>query len=197
MSPTNKVYIGQSWNLKRREDAYRRLNCKRQSKLYSSLISHGFDNHVFSILYEFPIDVSQSILDLYETFYWQQYKNCGFEMLNLKEPTSYGKHSNESKKRIGDAQRGEKNAMKRPEIAKKQGLSMMGEKNPMHNKNGHRHHLSKKVNQYDKTGYFIKTWDCQRSIQRELNISQGHISQVCNGNRKYAGGYIWKFKTTK
>lgn len=53
---------------------------------------------------------------------------------------------------------------------------------------------SKQVNQYDLKGNFIRTWESMHNIERELNISNSTICKVCNGKRKTAGGYIWKFK---
>ena len=52
---------------------------------------------------------------------------------------------------------------------------------------------SKKVKQYDKDLNFIKEWNCMSDVERELGISTSHISQVCNGKRKTAGGYKWSF----
>lgn len=85
-SPTGKVYIGQTWNFKRRMYEYKSLNIKRQVYLYNSFIKYGFDSHKFDILYEFPIDISQDIIHKYEFLYWQQYKDCGFELLNIAIP---------------------------------------------------------------------------------------------------------------
>jgi group I intron endonuclease len=51
-SPTNKIYIGQSVDIERRFKEYKRLNCKKQTKLYFSLKKHGVENHVFEILEE-------------------------------------------------------------------------------------------------------------------------------------------------
>jgi len=31
-------------------------------------------------------------------------------------------------------------------------------------------------------------------IQRELNILQANVWKVCKGQRKTAGGYVWKYK---
>jgi group I intron endonuclease len=99
-SPTNKINIGQSWNINLREQNYKRLECKGQSKLYNSLLKYGWEKHIFEIIHELPEDVTQDVLDQYEIFYWEQYKDCGFEMLNLREPGSRGKLNEESKKLI-------------------------------------------------------------------------------------------------
>ena len=49
------------------------------------------------------------------------------------------------------------------------------------------------VNQYDLNGNFIKTWDSLTAITKATNISTGHISSCCNGLRKSAGGFLWKY----
>jgi len=53
--------------------------------------------------------------------------------------------------------------------------------------------LSKKVKQYDKKMNFIKEWTSSSEASRILNISGGHIREVCNNKRKTAGGFIWKY----
>ena len=55
------------------------------------------------------------------------------------------------------------------------------------------HNCSKKVNQYTLHWGFIKTWDCMKDIQRELNIVSQNISKVCRWKQKTAWWYIWKY----
>ena len=59
------------------------------------------------------------------------------------------------------------------------------------NTNGKR---SKPVLQYTKSGVFVREWKSTRDVQRNLNYSQGHISNCCNGKLKSAYNFIWKFK---
>ena len=101
-SPTNKVYIGQSWNIENRWKSYNRLKCKMQPKIYNSLFKHGVKNHTFEILHNLPNDIDQKILNNYEIYYWELYKNCNIEMLNLREPTSRGKFSKETIQKMID-----------------------------------------------------------------------------------------------
>lgn len=49
-SPSGRVYIGQTVNLKRRLKEYRTLKCNQQTKLYNSLKKYGFDKHNIEIL---------------------------------------------------------------------------------------------------------------------------------------------------
>lgn len=95
-SPTNKIYIGQSWDWVNRIKYYEKILCKNQVKIYNSLLKYGYSNHEIKIIHELPKDTTQSILDNYEILYWQLYKNCNIEMLNISEPGRGGKRSKES-----------------------------------------------------------------------------------------------------
>ena len=52
---------------------------------------------------------------------------------------------------------------------------------------------SKKILQFTKSGEFILEWPSINEASRQLKINRGNICQCCNGKRKYAGGYIWKY----
>ena len=53
--------------------------------------------------------------------------------------------------------------------------------------------ISKRVNQYDINGNFIKNWESISSIYKNLKISRSNILNCCKGIYKQAGGYVWKF----
>lgn len=82
-----------------------------------------------------------------------------------------------------------------------QKMNMQDKKRDGHNviikywlgKKGKEHPLSKKIDQYDLKGNFIKTWDCMNDIQRELKINSSNVHSVCNKKRNKAGGFIWKY----
>lgn len=52
---------------------------------------------------------------------------------------------------------------------------------------------AKKIIQLNIDGAFIKKWNSMTEIENTINISHSHISQVCNNQRKSAGGFIWKY----
>lgn len=52
--------------------------------------------------------------------------------------------------------------------------------------------LKKAVLQFNKDGVLVKEWESGTLAYKQTNIC--HISDCCNGNRKSAGGYIWKYK---
>lgn len=53
---------------------------------------------------------------------------------------------------------------------------------------------SKKVLQFKPDGTFVKEWESTMDVQRNLGFCQSHIVQVCNGKRKIAYSYIWRYK---
>ena len=56
-SPSGKVYIGQSIDIKRRFTSYKTLNkSKRQVKLYNSFVKYGVENHIFETIEECLVD---------------------------------------------------------------------------------------------------------------------------------------------
>lgn len=110
-SPSNKIYIGQSKNILIRRKHYRLLHCKKQVKLYNSFVKYGYENHSFELVHELPNDVEQKVLDVYEQLYMDSYKDAGFELLNLKDAGLCGRVCEESRKKISESHKGEKNPM--------------------------------------------------------------------------------------
>lgn len=53
--------------------------------------------------------------------------------------------------------------------------------------------ISKKVNQYDLNGNYIKTWDSLYKVQKEIGIHVTNISRCCRNIYKTSGGFIWKY----
>lgn len=79
--------------------------------------------------------------------------------------------SNEHKQKISISCKGKMNTS---EQRKKQSLAQM-----------------KPINQYTKNGIFIKQWNSQKEIYDTLKILA--VGDVCNGNRKTAGGFKWEW----
>ena len=61
-------------------------------------------------------------------------------------------------------------------------------------KYGKRHHLSKKINQYDENMNKIAEYDSIREAERKTGYDNGFISACCKGRYQTAYGYIWKYK---
>jgi hypothetical protein len=107
------------------------------------------------------------------------------------------KASNETKIKLSEARRGKKfphteetkDKIRLSKLAKK--YSEEAKKNMSKAKSGENHNRAKAINQYDLQGNFIRSWPYIKKAQEELGIN--HIDQVCLGNRKTAGKYIWQY----
>lgn len=109
-SPTNKVYVGQSWNIFERVKDYKTNNHNNQRKLAFSIKKHGWSSHKFEIVLELRSDISQATLDTWEQYFMDLYRGQGVELMNLKEAGNYGKHSEESKKKMSITRKGRKHS---------------------------------------------------------------------------------------
>lgn len=57
--------------------------------------------------------------------------------------------------------------------------------------------LSKKLCQYNLSGDFIKEYNSTMDVERLLGFEHQCVGRVCNGKRKSAYGYIWKWSDNK
>ena len=110
-SPIGKVYIGQSWDIKKRAKGYKSGRAKGQPYLHNSLVKYGKDSHKFDVIHKLEETVTQEELNYWETFYWQKCKDEGINVLNIKEPGSNGKHSEETKRKMSEYWKGNKNSL--------------------------------------------------------------------------------------
>jgi group I intron endonuclease len=104
ISPSNKVYIGQSIDIERRFRHYKRMVCKDQVKIYNSLLKYGVDAHIFEVLE--LCDTEE--LNNRERHYQDLYDSVanGLNLLYVKSEHFNGGHSDESKKKISDSLKG-------------------------------------------------------------------------------------------
>ena len=78
---TDKWYVGQSWNVKKRWWTYSKYECRNQPKLYNALVKYGIDAFEKSILEENITD--QDTLDAREDYWTEKYDcvNNGYNRL--------------------------------------------------------------------------------------------------------------------
>ena len=67
-----------------------------------------------------------------------------------------------------------------------------GKNNKMYGKCGKNANKSKPIYQYDLNGNFIKKWDSQKDVERELGYKQNCISNCALRRSKSSYGYIWR-----
>lgn len=101
-SPSGKIYIGQTWDVRVRLQNYRQHHCKNQRKLYNSLNKYGFVKHTFEVIQYYNEDVTQEILDEDEIKLIAEYEANGFRMLNIAKGGRAGKHAQETKDKMSD-----------------------------------------------------------------------------------------------
>ena len=142
-SPSNKIYIGQSWDIHKRFSKYKSLSSiKKQRILYNSFQKYGWQQHKFEIIEYCLNTITQQELDNLEIYYIQFYKDSGNILLNIKEGGLGGKlpkesiikmlitrgkwnHTEESKKLISDKHKGMKHSFET--IAKMKGRKLSKE----------------------------------------------------------------------
>jgi hypothetical protein len=167
-SPTNRVYIGQSNDIRRRLLTYfEPKGGSSQVRLKASFNKHGIDLHNLIILEE----CEESLLNERERS-WQEYYNVLSKSgLNCKMTTTLdksGKLSDETKKLIGSKTKG----------TTKTCQSTM-----------------KKVYQYTKDGTFLQEYVSLREAERQTGIHASSIGHSIKGRgySKSAGGYLWSY----
>lgn len=116
-NPKGKIYVGQSINIERRFKEYQNLNnCKKQIKIYNSLIKYSPLSHIFEILEECSLEQ----LNEREIYWGLEFKVLSNEGLNLKLGNANGKCSQETKDRISKSNKG----VKKPPITNTHRLNM-------------------------------------------------------------------------
>lgn len=108
VSPANRVYIGQTLDVNRRLDNYRRIELKTQPKIRRSIEKYGFEAHVFEVI------TGCRLADLNEwERYWQDYYDVLKSGLNCRLTTSKsksGKMSEEAKLKMAVARVGRRHS---------------------------------------------------------------------------------------
>lgn len=125
-SPSNKVYVGQSINIESRKNNYTILRCKRQPRIYNSLKKYGFDAHKFEVVLYLNDDTNQKIIDYWEQFFMDHYRNEGFELMNIREGGSKGKLSEETKQKLSEISKKQKRRPCSEETRRKIGAKHKG-----------------------------------------------------------------------
>lgn len=110
-SPTKKVYIGQSIDIKRRFATYKRNNPRnKQPRLYASFKKYGVENHKFEILCECEIHE----LNSKERYYQELFDATGINSLNcvLQKTNDLDYFTSiETRKKISEKAKGRKHTI--------------------------------------------------------------------------------------
>jgi hypothetical protein len=210
-SPSGKIYIGQSTNIKYRWKMYYRLACKQQPKLYNSLLKYTPDKHQFEIIQE----CSSNQLNEYEIYYKQQELNKVDQNWNqVLFHNIYDNKPGLGNKKITYQFDLQGNFIKEWKSAKEAGYILDIQKHDIttccrgkiksaggfrwsYNKDTYFDltlRIGKTIIQYDKQGNIIQEWSSLKEAENKLNINKNNISLALTGKNNTAGGFIWKYK---
>lgn len=106
ISPSGKVYIGQSWDIRHRHSSYKRRGANKQPLLHRSFEKYSAAAHQFKVIHTLPSDCEQLVMDQYEQLYMDAYKNAGITLLNVRGAGATGKHSEVSKRKMSESKKG-------------------------------------------------------------------------------------------
>lgn len=194
VSPTNKIYIGKTFNLKKRIESYRGLYCENQRLLFNSLKKYGWSNHTFEIIFEDYCD--NDYLSELESKYIIEYNsfigyNFEFGMnLTLGGEGCVGfKHTEETKRMISETKiKSERTEKEILASEGRKGKSVYKSKEWIRNNS---ESIKKPIIQYDLNGKFIKKWKSAKDVELELGFSRKNISSNLRGITNKAYEFIW------
>lgn len=107
VSPTNKIYIGQSIDIKKRWNEYHKLlNCKSQIRLYRSFLKHGVENHIFEVIAECDAEELNNFERYFQEVHCSTNEKVGLNCILTKTNDKSGRHSDESRAKISESMKG-------------------------------------------------------------------------------------------
>lgn len=124
-SPTGKIYIGQSVNIKKRFKQYKSLyNSRNQKALHYSFLKHGIEKHSFEVMEECDINKLNE-----RERYWQDFYNVIKKGLNCKTTTTKSKSGKLSEATLLKMSKSLKGRIISPEQRIKLSIAGRGRKN--------------------------------------------------------------------
>lgn len=190
-SPSGKVYIGIT---KRRpkERWERGLGYKHAGVFRYAIKKYGWDNIKHEVLLK---DISESEAKYAEKYLIKWYKihhisynvTDGGDGCVGREPWNKGVPcSNETKKKIGEANRGEKSAWWHRKVTEEHRKKISETKKGIATK-------VCKVIQLTLSNEYIKEWNSMSDAARFLGLDPSRISACCRGKRNKHGNFKWQY----
>lgn len=200
-SPSSKVYIGQSRNIKKRWGDYsaHKKKQKDQTAIFYSLKKYGKENHKFEVLEECSLEE----LNEREIYYIEKYDSVN-KGLNISRGGYYfwevnvgKKHKKETIDKMKEYWAENAHPRSKETIAK---ISKTKLENPrittpeMIEKYRNTSTSKKPISQFDLEGNHIKNFNSINEAARYLNIRNDGISACLRKKQKTAYGFIWKYQ---
>ena len=222
-SPSGKIYIGQTTNLKdRKRCLYNTNKYYSGHKLDNAIKKYGIENFKYEILVQIEMEdkfLLREHLDVLESQYIEKYNsyNNGYNMTLGGSGSKGCFQTEESRKKISEKAKGRKGSMLGKHLTEEQkrkvsefAKTRVGDKNPFFGKT-HTTNSKNKIGiangkpviQMDLNGNFIAEFRSARDAANSFGKPKANseILKVCNNyvspsNKRYktALGYKWKFK---
>lgn len=187
-SPSNKVYIGQSVDIKKRWMFYN-YYLKKEScigtKLYYSFQKYGPKNHQFEIIEE----CEENQLDERE-IHWIKFFNSVEEGLNISEGGLGGKHNEETKQKMRKSALGRKLSKEAKEKISKAN-KIKKPKHSLESIESQKRKVSKPIGAF-KNNILIKKYSSLKKAGEDLNIHSGNIIKYMKKNKEFHG-FEWRY----
>lgn len=187
VSPTNKIYIGQSINITRRWKSYDSLHCKNQIRLYNSLRKYSPQNHIFEIIEECSLENINGRETHWKKYYLEQNFQDWDKMLFCELYDKGGPRSEITNNKISKSLLGKEKSQQHKDNIKiaRTGISFTEQhKNNMSNSRFRYSILCVENNVLYKSAHYAS---------KELNLYPSAILNVCRGLYTQTSGYTFKF----
>lgn len=134
-NPKKRVYIGQTVDIERRFNEYKKLACKNQKSIYNSLLKYGVESHQFEVLTE----CFESELNDFERYFQELYNvinnKSGLNCKLVGTTSKSGMHSKDVKLKIGRGNKGKVRTLEtRNKISKSRKGKCSGKDHPQYGK---------------------------------------------------------------
>lgn len=202
---TNDIcYVGKTYNLNKRLIKHKYEKTSTLKNNWIKKLKKQNLNPIINVIDE----VQESGWEFWEQYWISQLKTWGFKLKNM---TNGGDGGNTFIKLSPEVQERRKKEMseymsnriisketkdklrKNAENRKYSEKTRLKMRNAKIDKIGKLHHGSKPVLQFDLNNKLINKFDGLCEAERSTKIFNTNISKVCNGKRKTAGGFIWKW----
>lgn len=206
-SPSCKVYIGQTVRENKRKSEHKHRTIKSRGKFGLALKKYGYENFKYEVIIKFnptnDLLKLKRVLDKLEIRYIKLFKSdeLGYNICKGGEGVLGFKHSEETKKYIGECTKTQMTQERRQQIINqhkgkiitKETKQQMSNSQPNKGK-------GKVVYKYDLENNLLETFSSIGDAARSLNIDatlktkSNRISEVCSSKWKSYQNFIWSFE---
>lgn len=207
-SPTGKLYVGKTYDLRKRINSHK--CCTRKGSaiiLHNSIRKHGWDNHLLTVLEK----VEDGLLNTREMFWIATLKTYCYENVMGLNMTRGGEgqrstwmHDIERRKKASKAFRGNKNPFFGRKVTE-ENKAIVGAKISKINKDKGQtvpkwgaeksyEQSRKPIVVYDKNGDFINKYTSLAETSRQLNINRSDIFSVLTKKQVHASQMFFFYK---